>query len=835
MADPQDNTIPPPPAGFTPVQSAGVPPPPPGFVPVGSTENVQPPEKPAFQGVTRDSGNQYRATDEESTPEGAAAAQARRAKALPAVAAAGRYSENALRTMGAGMFGDSNEEVKQRLKEIALHPLDTTLSFGKGIADAQTELAHKAKEAWKNGDHIGAAAYALYYLLPGIGPSLAKSAEQMAGGDVAGGLGTATGAAAPLVMDAVKPEPVVPKTGFKAASEASAREAAARPKVVAKSAQDLSPQAVTLKEAGERAIAATDESGPHHTTYPRTPEETQQAIKESQGPDAKSLKEAGQNVQEEAQGIKKAKGKELGAAKETLKKSLPENVKTDDEYQKQALTELGNKPSVGFARNQFADKEFGDLDTEQQAKVLDRAKQIKSTETGQMPFPSSGEAVKTAKALAKDLGEEKLGLKDPNSPLGKLVGRLTSGKNPDGGSLSFSFDDAEASRQALSNAIKSEYSKMTSGGDGTLYHRLVGLKQSFDEDLYDTWEKYGDAAQAQKVRQLGRQYANIIADQYRGPAKALFRTQKPEQIVSSMVSGGAKSESTLDSLMNNSTPKGAATLRDSVQQEIYRQSLNQDGTVNATKALTKLNRMGNTGQKLFGSKYQELQTMLADAAKKQAAGEETPSIFSKAQLENPEKVVHDIVSQGATQQSFAENIMKRLPEAEKKTFADSVDAEIRRQTMAEDGNIDGVKARKKFYSMSDTAKAVFGDSYQERKQFYDALSKATEAKNKPSLASRIVPRVARAGGVAAGGTVAGVPGAVATGELAGDAADFLVGKSGAVKIGISPTERIVLSPAEAAAKRPMITKFLKAKSAGNVSAMTAAYNALAQPVQKTDK
>ena len=82
----------------------------------------------------------------------------------------------------------------------------------------------------------------------------------------------------------------------------------------------------------------------------------------------------------------------------------------------------------------------------------------------------------------------------------------------------------------------------------------------------------------------------------------------------------------------------------------------------------------------------------------------------------------------------------------------------------------------------------------------------------------------------AGAKAAGPMGAGAMAE----GADFVLGESGAVKIGISPTERIVLSPAQAAAARPALTRFLKAKAAGNAVAMTAAYNALANPVRKAD-
>jgi hypothetical protein len=57
---------------------------------------------------------------------------------------------------------------------------------------------------------------------------------------------------------------------------------------------------------------------------------------------------------------------------------------------------------------------------------------------------------------------------------------------------------------------------------------------------------------------------------------------------------------------------------------------------------------------------------------------------------------------------------------------------------------------------------------------------------------------------------------------------FENGKSGSVKIGISPTEKIVFSPKAAAASRSLLTQFLKAKATGQAAALTAEYNAIAK-------
>jgi hypothetical protein len=75
------------------------------------------------------------------------------------------------------------------------------------------------------------------------------------------------------------------------------------------------------------------------------------------------------------------------------------------------------------------------------------------------------------------------------------------------------------------------------------------------------------------------------------------------------------------------------------------------------------------------------------------------------------------------------------------------------------------------------------------------------------------------------GAVAGGPPGAMIGDLVADAL-FQQGKSGAVKVRISPTEKIVLSPSGASANRGLLTRFLKAKATGQTSAMVSAFNAL---------
>jgi hypothetical protein len=311
-----------------------------------------------------------------------------------------------------------------------------------------------------------------------------------------------------------------------------------------------------------------------------------------------------------------------------------------------------------------------------------------------------------------------------------LAKQFTDGKTANGEPLSYNMEEAEAEKRALNAKIDSLQTKVLQGANGSALRHLKNLRAGFTDDLYDMYEQHGDAAAAQSVRNLGREYAKIVDDQTSGPAKAMLRNASPEKIVSTIVSGAAKSQSAVESLMRNMSEDGQVTLRDSVLNEIYRKNTLPDGT------------------------------------------------------------------------------------------------------------IDMAKAQKAFNGMGDSARALFGDSHANTSKFLDAAAKEFASRNAPveaSIAQKATKAGVRAigagGGALVGSTVGPVgtaAGAVAGGEVGSKFADsfFQQGTSGAVKIGISPTERIVLSPAAASANRGLLTQFLKARATGQTSKIVSAYNSL---------
>lgn len=82
------------------------------------------------------------------------------------------------------------------------HPLDTL----KAIGAAQGKVGLEAKDAFDKGDYIGAAAHALYYLIPLVGPALDHAGNELRAGRTAAGLGDTLGLASALFGSAKAPD-----------------------------------------------------------------------------------------------------------------------------------------------------------------------------------------------------------------------------------------------------------------------------------------------------------------------------------------------------------------------------------------------------------------------------------------------------------------------------------------------------------------------------------------------------------------------------------------------------------------------------------------------------
>lgn len=122
------------------------------------------------------------------------------------------------REFASGMGVVSSQEGKDFFR----HPMKT----GQGMLESQGELGKRAWGELGKGDIKGGLTHGLEYLMPFIGPQLARQGDMLESGNIKGGLANMAGMATTmglgdLMGGMAKP---TPKTGFAAVSEAAAKE-----------------------------------------------------------------------------------------------------------------------------------------------------------------------------------------------------------------------------------------------------------------------------------------------------------------------------------------------------------------------------------------------------------------------------------------------------------------------------------------------------------------------------------------------------------------------------------------------------------------------------------
>lgn len=125
-----------------------------------------------------------------TTPQPASPDQFTEAAPQPEGSAVGRFVRNAAAVL-------SPIEAAKGLYTAVTSPIDTA----RNIYTAQADQFGKAGEAWRSGrpwSGVEALGHAAAGVLPLVGPAAAHAGEQIGSGDVAGGLGTATGLVAPV-------------------------------------------------------------------------------------------------------------------------------------------------------------------------------------------------------------------------------------------------------------------------------------------------------------------------------------------------------------------------------------------------------------------------------------------------------------------------------------------------------------------------------------------------------------------------------------------------------------------------------------------------------------
>jgi len=218
-------------------------------------------------------------------------------------------------------------------------------------------------------------------------------------------------------------------------------------------------------------------------------------------PKGQSTQEAGKTVQQGLQNTKNAVGEQVGQAKDAVRDSLP-------------TSSTGEPVQMTIQPESKVSVQANDI--------------IKNKISG----------------LTKDETE--------------LVNNLASGQDADGGLVSMSTQDIERTKQQLTDSID----RLTkTPGNKTAAGQMKQLKASFDNDVYDYYEKVGDPDAAADLRKFSTDYAKINKDLTKGPAAGFFKSNKPETIVSGIIKNGANAQSGVEALAKNMPAESMDILR----------------------------------------------------------------------------------------------------------------------------------------------------------------------------------------------------------------------------------------------------------------------------------
>jgi hypothetical protein len=196
--------------------------------------------------------------------------------------------------------------------------------------------------------------------------------------------------------------------------------------------------------------------------------------------------------------------------------------------------------------------------------------------------------------------------------------------------MSLNPNEIDAVKRSLNSTIDALKVQVRNGANGNSLGYLKQLKSAFEEDVYEFYGKVGDAEAAANAKQLSSEYARIVQDQTKGPAKDLLKSAKPEQIVSRIAN--ANSQSAVESLSRNMSPDGMEMLRDSVTKDIYRRNALPSGEIDMQKVQQHFAKMGEAAESLYGDRYPDVKAFVDSAADLQQWKAANPAMSWKAKV-----------------------------------------------------------------------------------------------------------------------------------------------------------------------------------------------------------
>lgn len=215
---------------------------------------------------------------------------------------------------------------------------------------------------------------------------------------------------------------------------------------------------------------------------------------------------------------------------------------------------------------------------------------------------------------------------NPDGPLFKTLGEIDDSIGPKAGGLDSLKDpsldvvrnvseelaskgeldqkDVDAIRQQLSSQIQRADAAAKSGtatGDPARY--LKQIKSALDEEYYQKLSAATNLESATNLQNASKDYAGVVKNQTRGPAKAIFKAPTPEKAISRLTNADA---TTVGSFIKGMSADDVSDVQVGVLKNLADSARDADGNVNWPSLNDKFANRREAMQVLFGNKYDDI-------------------------------------------------------------------------------------------------------------------------------------------------------------------------------------------------------------------------------------
>lgn len=220
--------------------------------------------------------------------------------------------------------------------------------------------------------------------------------------------------------------------------------------------------------------------------------------------------------------------------------------------------------------------------------------------------------------ITKNIGAESGGLESLRDPQLDIVRNVASElSDPD---KTFNAQQLAAVRDQLNSQItRADAAARNGSATGDVSRLLKQIKSALDSDMYSAVSETSGPAAAGELQSAAKDYADVVNNQTRGPAKSLFQAKTPEAAIRKL-SYPSTDATVVSSYLKDFKPDEVQTVRDGVFKDMLERSTS-NGATDWADALKRFERRGDAAKALFGSDYDSYHDALATAVKAARRGQ----------------------------------------------------------------------------------------------------------------------------------------------------------------------------------------------------------------------